>query len=227
MEYREFAERIVSVFLPQRCLSCGDVVAYDDFWCGRCAENGKAALVKYGKVTCAFPHSFADALAATTYDGGARELIWRLKKKPDKRVLLFFARELCGLMSAHWGDVAFDAAVPVPSGKARLKERGFNPAEVLALQIGRRIGIPVYGDALVRHGTQAQRGLTAAQRQENAANAYTAGKTKPLCGKTVLLTDDVFTTGATAEACARILLASGAERVYVATAAFTRPDRHS
>lgn len=225
MDYTEILDRFISVFFPQRCLFCGEVVEYDDFWCGRCAIDGKPPIAKHGRVERDSRHSFADALAAAQFSGGVRKLIWRLKEKDDRRILRFFAGEMLAVMSEHWGLAKFDAVVPVPSTASKMKERGFNPAEMLARHVGRGAGIPVHSGALMRlEATKVQRGLTAAERRVNAAKSYALGMAESLTGKTVLLVDDVFTTGSTADACSRKLLEAGANSVYVVTAAFTKLD---
>lgn len=220
MDYAEIPDRFISVLFPQRCAFCGEVVAYDDFWCGKCGEDGKPPYARSGRIECDFPHSFADALAALEFSGKVRNLIWRLKEKADRRILRFFAGEMQLVMAEHWSGIRIDLAVPVPSTGSRLKERGFNQAELLARHVSRYAGIPMRGDALIRReATRDQRELTATQRRVNAERSYDIGNPKGIAGKIVLLVDDVFTTGSTAAACSGKLLEAGADRVYVLAAA--------
>lgn len=113
----------------------------------------------------------------------------------------------------------WDAAVPVPLHWHRRWRRGFNQAEVLARAVARRHGFPVERRCLVRvRATPPQHG-DAAARQHNVRNAFAVRRGGRIAGRRVLLVDDVFTTGATANACAAALLAAGATAVGVLTLA--------
>ena len=118
------------------------------------------------------------------------------------------------LMRRTW-----DAAVPVPLHWRRRWRRGFNQAEALARAVGRRHGLPVERRCLVRvRSTPPQHGDMAARRQ-NVLNAFVVRRAERIAGQRLLLVDDVFTTGATANACAAALLAAGADAVGVLTLA--------
>jgi ComF family protein len=106
--------------------------------------------------------------------------------------------------------------VPVPLHVTRLRERGYNQALLLARGLGRRARLPVAPRALVRRRpTPSQAHLDAAARRENLAGAFIA--TAAVHAPTVILVDDVLTTGATADACARALRGAGATRIIVLT----------
>lgn len=128
------------------------------------------------------------------------------------------ARPLAALMRRHGGDVLGDAAcaVPVPLHRSRRRQRGFNQAADLARHLGLRV-VP----ALRRvRATATQTGLPAAQRHRNVRDAFSAtAATRELCGAIVVLVDDVCTTGATLEACARELKTAGVAEVRALTAA--------
>src|SRR5262249_57906386 len=128
------------------------------------------------------------------------------------------ARPLAALMRARGGDVLADAscAVPVPLHPSRRRERGFNQAADLA----RHLGVPVVAALRrVRH-TSAQAGLPAARRHRNVRDAFSPTQTAAsLRDAIVVLVDDVSTTGATLEACARPLREAGVREVRALTAA--------
>ena len=165
--------------------------------------------------------------AAGPYEGRLRDIIHAFKY--DQRRTL--ARPLAALMREAGRDVLHDAdaAVPVPLHWARRRRRGFNQASLLASGLG----LPVLHALRRRRRTRAQAGLPAGERRVNVAGAFTlawryrwpwlrplarrAGK--PLAGLTVVLVDDVCTTGATRDACARVLLDAGVREVRVLTAA--------
>jgi ComF family protein len=110
--------------------------------------------------------------------------------------------------------------VPVPLHPRRRRERGFNQADLLAAELSRRADLRVAGAALVRRiDTPSQTGLSAAARRANVAGAFAVRRRAQVAGRVVVLVDDVLTTGATARACARVLVQAGATEVRLLTAA--------
>jgi ComF family protein len=110
--------------------------------------------------------------------------------------------------------------VPVPLHPRRRRERGFNQAELLALALARGTGLEVSPGLLVRRrDTSSQAGLSAASRRRNVTGAFAARHRPRLVGRTLVLVDDVITTGATAAACARVLKQAGAAEVRLVTVA--------
>jgi ComF family protein len=113
-----------------------------------------------------------------------------------------------------------DVLVPVPLHPRRLRERGFNQAALIARELGHRTGCPCVDGALVRRkDTAPQAGLSAAARRRNVAAAFAVRRRGLVAGRVVTLVDDVFTTGATAYACARSLREVGAREVRLLSAA--------
>lgn len=120
-------------------------------------------------------------------------------------------------------DERFDFIVPVPLHWQRRWRRGFNQAELLALEISKHRRVPVLHALRRARSTASQASLTAAARRRNLAGAFRPRPGIDLTGKRILLIDDVFTTGATASACARALKKAGAGGVSLLTLA--RADR--
>ena len=116
----------------------------------------------------------------------------------------------------------FDLIIPVPLHEERLRSRGYNQAELMASVMGRILHVPCRPHAIRRvRNTRSQVGLDQAQRLENVADAFVAHE-EGLRGLQVLLVDDVFTTGATMDACARAAQAAGAKAVYALTVTTAR-----
>lgn len=133
---------------------------------------------------------------------------------PDMAVIL----QNC--LKAEFAGCEFDLVVPVPLHHVRRRERGFNQSAVLARELGRRIECQSRPGALRRiRPTTTQTHLTASQRLSNVKNAFQCRKEKDLVGQRVLLLDDVMTTGATVNACAKALKHGGASSVHVLTVA--------
>ncbi len=164
---------------------------------------------------------FQVARAALCYrEGGIARAAILLSKHGGRVPLL---RHLAGLLAeeapARLNLSDWDAAVPVPLHWTRKLRRGFNQADILALAVGRRHGLPVLRHALRRvRRTKTQQG-DAEARRANVRGAFAVARPWQVAGRRLLLIDDVFTTGATANACAATLLAAGVPAVGVLTLA--------
>lgn len=113
-----------------------------------------------------------------------------------------------------------DLLVPVPLDKRRYRKREFNQAHLLAKVVSRRFGIPLSPFVLRRtRTTLPQTGLNRREREENVKGLFRVAKAKECRGKTILVIDDVFTTGSTANECAKVLSRAGAREVNVLTVA--------
>lgn len=167
-------------------------------------------------------HFFLRAVAYGRYEGMLRRMLWKVKKDGHTELLPHLAHLLEQAFAAELFSCGIEGLVPVPMAEATLRERGFNQAEELAVQVGQRVGVPVFGQALRWDG--AGRGQWAKSREQRLIGVEDsvqvgAGAEELLYGKTVCLVDDVYTTGATANACAMRLLEAGAQAVYVLTVA--------
>jgi len=190
------------------CSRCGMVVKSRvgaDHFCGRCLER---------------PGNFTRARAAGVYDGTLRIAIQTLKFKGHTRLANPLSRLLYGTYRRYWPDGDIDLIVPVPLHRRRFRRRGFNQAFLLVKAWPLSGKSTVRRDLLKRNrATPPQTGLDRHQRRINIKNAFCVSRPGESEGKCILLVDDVLTTGATAEACAAVLLKDGAKRVDVLTLA--------
>jgi ComF family protein len=166
------------------------------------------------------------ALAYGPYDGALRDLVHLLKYARVHTAAPLLGRMLAEVIAGLGIEAKRVLVVPVPLYQAKLKQRGFNQAlEVTraALRSTTPIARAKYELAEKRllrvRDTASQTGLTRHQRRENVRGAFVAAAPESLRGATVLLVDDVFTTGTTVTEFAKVLLLAGAARVYVATVA--------
>jgi competence protein ComFC len=137
----------------------------------------------------------------------------------------WFARRLAGVVDRQPQDFVADALVPVPLDPGRLRERGYNQAELIARPLARMLGIPFRSYLLVRTRPRpSQLRLTRRERWETVRGAYATHKTAQVDKLRVLLVDDVFTTGATLDACSQALKRAGAARVVGLTVARAVPQ---
>jgi ComF family protein len=170
---------------------------------------------------------FTRAVAYGSYQGGLREMVHMLKYGgvlPAAKVLGRMVAEAMVGLEPVLGDGGI-VVVPVPLHKSKLRQRGFNQAELIArsaLKFCAAKRFHLAANVLLRkRDTDSQIGMTSHQRRENMRGAFTVSRAQEVNGREVLLVDDVLTTGATAAECARVLLRAGASRVWVATAART------
>ncbi len=166
------------------------------------------------------PPAFDSVRSWASYEGAARELIHLFKYERVRPLGGWFARRMSGL-----GDLRADVVIPVPLARVRERERGFNQSLEVARILARRNELPLATKCLSRlKETSSQAGLTGAERRQNLQGAFRAKNVK---GSAVLLVDDVFTTGATAAACAGALKRGGANAVHVLTVARAELRAHA
>ena len=153
------------------------------------------------------------ARAVGTYEGTLRLLLHAFKYERRRSI----ARRLAALMRRHGEDVLHgaDALVPVPLHRSRLRTRGFNQAEDLA----QHLDLPVARVLRRVRATTSQTDLPASRRHANVRGAFALTRRAEVEGRRLVLIDDVSTTGATLEACARVLRAAGAAEVRALVAA--------
>ena len=166
------------------------------------------------------PLRFDRAVAAAHHTGAARDLVLALKFAAQHQNVY----PLSKLLAARLGDTDVperaQLVVPVPLHRSRQRSRGFNQSELLAKELAARLSLPVSTKVLRRvvNTPPQSRGMSLASRRANVKGAFAATRPRELQGKSVLLVDDVLTTGATTSECAGVLKRAGAKKVYVATA---------
>lgn len=224
-------ESLLSVLYPRRCPVCHEIVMpkgalicpsclkrvpfVKEPVCLRCGKEIAAKEIEYCYDCSRHARSFEQGFALTVYDDVMRDSIRLFKNGGRMEYADWYAQSLWEHYGKQLTELHADALVPVPLHKSRFSRRGYNQAQLLAVRLGKRLGLPVWSRALVRRRkTAAQKYLTAGQRQQNLEEAFAPGK-QPVAGSTVILVDDIYTTGATAQACTKVLLSEGAGKVYV------------
>ena len=239
VELRQILSRpftaILDFALPARCAGCGTIVEEVHTFCVDCWS--KIEFITGGCTSCGLPLAATDietcaaclarppriskSRSAVTYDDTTRGLALRLKY--GRKVGL--AKTMAHFMAPLVSDMPSDSAlVPVPLHRGRLWQRGFNQSGLLALEISKRTGLAVDQPLVRTKRTPPLQGLSRQQRRRVVAGAFKVRKNANLKGRTVVLVDDVLTTGSTANGCARALLRAGAARVeFVSWARVVRP----
>jgi ComF family protein len=216
--------------LPPRCAGCGTIVSdvhsfCADCWnqieflgnsgCGTCGLPLQSTEVATCGVCLARPPRIERTRAAVAYDDLSRSLAIRLKYGRKVAIARTMACYMTPLVEQYDGDPIL---MPVPLHRTRLWRRGFNQSALVADEIARRLKIKCDPYSLRRlRRTAPLKGMTSLQRRKTVAGAFGIRDRRAVAGKTVILIDDVLTTGSTADACARTLKRAGAARVELIT----------
>lgn len=241
---REAREALLDALLPPACLACGEDQLRDGL-CPDCRSELRSRLPEPGEPYCsrcqepldgdgrcpAEPHrDFAllrTVRAPFDYRGAAGALVRRCKFGRDPGAARALARAMlraCAL--GQQAQVRRGVLVSVPLHPRKLRRRGIDQAAVLAELCARASGLSHLPRALARtRDTLPQGDPRVTQRERNVADAFVLRRRRGLAGRPVLLVDDVYTSGATARACARILREGGASAVHLLTACRARPLR--
>lgn len=224
---------LTDALLPPRCPGCRTRVEAPDNLCGACWREvhfiraplcdrlgiplpfGTDATI-VSAAALADPPEYDRARAVARYDGRMRTLIHQFKFSDRSDLRVLFGRWLLAAGAPLIRDC--DVLMPVPLHRRRLLSRRFNQSAMLAKELGRLTGHDTIVDGLSRvRQTRPQVGLSEDQRRANVRRAFrlTAAAARAVEGRNVVLVDDVITTGATANACARVLRRAGAKRVDV------------
>lgn len=235
--------RLVDWVVPPRCLGCTMPLIEPASLCAACwakldfieapccdrlgapfpYDQGEGML---SPAALADPPEWDRARAAVAYDDVSRAIVQDLKYRDRHEAALFMARLMVRAGASLVGEA--DAVVPVPLHRWRLWRRRFNQSALLARHISGASGLDFRPDLLERiKPTRPQVGLNHAARRDNVRKAFAVpAQTAPdIYGKSIVLVDDVMTTGATAEACARVLRKAGARRIAVLTFALVLEPR--
>lgn len=231
-------EWVLSFALPARCSGCGAIVETLHSFCVDCWKNIHF-LGDGGCRTCGLPLQATDAelcgvciatspriqrtRAAVAYDEISRAVALRLKYGRKVALAKTMARYMAPLVPPSHGRALL---VPVPLHPRRLWQRGFNQSALVARELSRLTAIDAAPEVLRRtRPTAPLKGMSLRQRRRTVAGAFRVREGAAVRGRTIVLVDDVLTTGSTANACARALRRAGAERVeLVAWARVIRPS---
>jgi len=218
----------LDLLFPRYCIGCGQEGAFICPSCRRalpritppiCPRCGRPQPGGMLCPDCAGWLAAIDGIRSPfRFEGAMREAIHQLKYQNLRALAVPLAEMLQEYLNSSPLDV--DVLVPVPLHRKRLRERGYNQAGLLAKELGRLINMPVIDDVLVRrrHTLPQARTATVAERKLNMAESF-ACRDHRLRERHVLLLDDVATSGATLDACAVVLKASGAASVWGLTMA--------
>ena len=227
---------IINFIFPQQCCICKNYLSDNGQLCIKCA--GKFDFISSPKCDlCGFPfefelkssnkkllcpkclkksYKFDKAISAVRYNEFSKRLILPLKHGDKTQ----YAKTIASIMSMFGRELAqqSDFIIPVPIHFTRMLKRKYNQASLIATHLSKIYKKPVLYTTLLRQrATKSQGHLSIVERKKNISGAFFVKHIKKIKGKNILLIDDVFTTGATVNECAKILKRNGANKVFVLT----------
>lgn len=220
----------VSALFPSTCVVCNEIIEDGDYFCAICDEYLKHCMSDKICTKCGLPKSKCDCkrnafhfngcIAPFYNDTSARTAMYAFKFRKKEYIANFFAEQMALFVKQCYNDIKFDVIVYVPLFKLRQLWRGYNQSFLLAKRISEILQIPVKENALgCRFRRRTQHSTKLKHRFENVKDKYYCKCS--MNGKTVLLIDDIKTTGATLDECTKQLMLSGADRVYCLTGLIT------
>lgn len=234
MKITDILHELLNVIYPKRCVICDKVLKQkEEKICKEC--KGKVTVITEpvckhcGKPIWSYEEEYCHdcskssfftkrGFAIWVYDKHMKNSIAQFKYANRREYVDYYVEEMLYYLGNRLSGLQVDALIPVPIHKDKLRYRGFNQAELLAKGVGKKMEVPIYKDILIRgKNTKPQKSLSNKERRQNLKHAFSVSKEgKGKCGELqrVLLVDDIYTTGATIEECAKVLVESGVKEVY-------------
>ena len=232
MILKRILSKITDLFFPRRCTICDRVIASQEGICDTCRKkahplNGDTCMkcgkkIRGNNAYCydcmRREHSFERNFSVFEYPV-IRESLYRFKYRGRAEYAAYYARKAYELHGKRIMELHADAIVPVPLHKSRLRMRGYNQAKELAKELSSFIGVEVCDDLIKRvKSTKALKTLDVCERQNNLKKAFLIMQNDVKL-KTIIVVDDIYTTGATLDAVTEVCKAAGIEHVYSLTVA--------
>ena len=230
-------DRILEILFPPRCFVCDRLLDTLDIRAGRKIHRvcrGKLEPVKQPfcfHCGCPLPDEGAEycsdcrrkhscieqGRALFVYRGTILKSMYRFKYANRRRYAAFLAEEAAARYGDWFKEKEIEVIVPVPMFRKKKRQRGYNQAELLARELGRQMQIPVCTNAVLRiRNTKPQKKLGSRERQDNLKDAFAVSGQWNI-SQTVLLIDDIYTTGSTIHRIAKLLKKAGVQKVFFLT----------
>ncbi len=226
----------LSAFFPKTCACCGEIIDEEEQLCDYCREMlvrcdpikrcVRCGMVKRDCVCKSRLLFFDGCIAPFVNTGAAKTALYRFKFGHRLFAKQFFAEQMALCVKNEYRDCKFDAICYVPMYRRKERRRGYNQSRLLAEELGRILQVPIAHNALIcRKNAEIQHDLDARRRAVNVRDLYACSG--HLDNKTILLVDDIKTTGATLNECAKQLTVAGASSIWCVTALTTDKKKKS
>lgn len=219
----KFLKYVLDLIYPKRCIFCNEVVEKDVVVCDKCEKalpefrNHYPQFTRYGKIKCVSPFK---------YLGPPKTAIWVFKFRYAKNNAKFLAQYMIKTIKRHYSNIKFDYIAYVPSNRNKKRVLGYIPVEELYKEIAPEFGLFEEKPIILKiKKTKEQKKATYWERLKNLKGAFAVSKDFDLKFKTILLIDDIKTTGLTIDTTAKVLYESGAKQVYAAVFAMVENQK--
>lgn len=204
------------------CKKCQEHIRYvQSPYCLKCGKELKTSTEEYCEDCKNAAHIFDRGRAVYEYES-IKEAVYRFKYAGRREFAEFFGKQTADILGKEIKGWKPDVIVPVPLHKEREKKRGYNQAALLAKEVSKCLDIPVNDKIIYRsRATVPQKELNGKERQNNLKNAFKIGQNDVKL-KTIIVVDDIYTTGATMDEMAQCLKSAGAEKIYCISLAIGR-----
>ena len=218
MRVKEQFNRLMDYLFPPHCIFCSKVIPVGKQICDKCSQEinpinsvKRINLVECGKtITCAVPY---------VYQNQVRNSIIQFKFHGKRQFAKFYAEKMAKLIMESYCTLHIDIVTCVPISQNRLNIRGYNQSELIALELVKLLNLPYKSLLAKKSDNKEQHKLTMQERKKNVKGVYMAINPDLIDDKTILLIDDIVTTGATVSECAKELFLANANDVICAAVA--------
>lgn len=226
-----FIKALSKLLYPQRCAYCGKVVSANELTCDECSAYlprisgeicNKCGREK-SQCSCKKAEKFYNGIVAPFYFvGNVRKGIHAFKFRNCPENAEAYGKEMAETVKKRYPHINFDYITEIPASQKSLKERGYNQCTLLAKRISENTGIEFRSNVLSKiYETEKQHGLKLYMRKGNLSGVFEVKNPNDVEGKTILLCDDISTSGETLNECAKMLWLYGAKEIYCVSVALT------
>lgn len=228
--FSKLKDFILWLVLTKKCKYCNTLITKNEDLCDDCKENlprisgEKCKFCGAGKDKCACKkhHMNFDGITSPFYyEKGIKQGLQLLKFNNKSHLAKTFAKDMAECVNKDFAHIDFDFICYIPFSTMQIAERSYNQSELLAEELSKILEIPVKNALVKLFDVKTQHDMAIMQRKGNVHGVYDVKNGFDVKGKTVLLVDDIMTTGETLNNCALIMKIRGAEKVYCITAALT------
>ena len=223
-------EKVADLLFPRRCPLCGALINSNERICSKCSKDVEFIRRPICRI-CGRPlyscncrkgeYAFVRNVSPLVYTKSAKKGIHRMKFRNSPNSCVYFGKLMANVVCSEYldGGVRFDCVIGVPMFREDYLNRGYNQAVLLAKTVSEETEIPLISKAIIKtQKTRPQHTLSFIERRRNLEGAFRVVRPEMIRGKTVLLCDDVTTSGNTLNECSLSLLEAGAKAVYCVTA---------
>ncbi len=233
--FNTIKDNLLWLFLAKRCRYCNTLVTKNEDLCDDCKENlpriegEKCKFCGAGKDRCTCKKhrmNFDGITSPFYYEKGVKQGLQLLKFNNKSHLAQTFSKDMAKCVKEDFEDIDFDFICYVPFSPLQITERSYNQSEMLAEELSKRLEIPVKNALVKLFDVKTQHDMAIMQRKGNVHGIYDVKDGLDVKGKTILMVDDIMTTGETLNNCALIMKIRGAEKVYCVTAALTAKKKN-